>query len=267
MALVGDGITNVEAFAIPAGIAPDGTNVPQHGLLTVRWESSHTDKLHQVYVNERLAGATIDEQQRQIIIGIPLLLQTAVKIEVYATEPGLADVEQDISSSQLSPQQGRIQLDYLRNYDMPAGGHTDYYFDSGSGTIDYDTPLNTRSMDTWLRWQDKSGFGLSSFGLSDFGYDASATIGFGAGFFGNEKFGFDADSLSWRSRQFEAGEYKFAVRVTDRFGNVDDGPAQTTSEPAHRSTASTVYFEASVLLVDDGCCEVVLFYLRIWQRR
>ena len=71
----------------------------------------------------------------------------------------------------------------------------------------------------WPGWQDKAGFGMSRFGLGDFGYDGAAAIGFGKGSFGYGQFGFDEDPIEWVSKTLPAGTYKFAVKVTDRFGN------------------------------------------------
>ncbi len=42
---------------------------------------------HQVYVNGRFAGATIDAEQRQMIVQIPTSFESAVRIEVFAVPP------------------------------------------------------------------------------------------------------------------------------------------------------------------------------------
>ena len=109
---------------------------------------------------------------------------------------------------------------------MPLDGTGQVFSDSGSGAVDYDKPLAGYGLRLWPAWQDKGGFGLARFGESDFGYDGSAAIGFGRGAFGKGNFGFDADIIGWQSAELATGEYKFAVKVSDRKGN--ESPAAET---------------------------------------
>lgn len=225
--LLSDGISNVRALAIPAGITADGKVTENVSSVLVKWRSGWLDKLHQVYVNGRLASVTSDCEQREIAVPIPSSEQTAVRIEVFATEEENAHIDQSEELNPAAIQQGRAQIDFAKTHNLPTGATVDYCYDNGSGNIDYDNPLNISPISLWPRQQDNAGFGLSSFGKSDFGFDSSASIGFGKGNFGFGEFGFDACLMNWQSNQLSAGKYTFGVRITDSFGNVNDSSSET----------------------------------------
>ena len=67
MSVYREGIENVEVFRLPDGIAADGGSACVCGAAIVTWRSSHAGKLHQVYVNECLAGMTIDCEHRFVL--------------------------------------------------------------------------------------------------------------------------------------------------------------------------------------------------------
>jgi hypothetical protein len=86
MALISSGIENIRAFELPCGIWADGESVGSPRTALVKWRSVWDDKFYQVYVNGQYAGATVDSQQRQIIVQIPTSLESPVRIEVFAIE-------------------------------------------------------------------------------------------------------------------------------------------------------------------------------------
>lgn len=135
----------------------------------------------------------------------------------------------------------------LRGQNLPIGATCQIYFDGGSGEIDYDNPLNDLPIRIWPAWQDKSGFGMSSFGKSDFGYDSSAAVGFGRGSFGQCQFGFDADTFEWKGPQLQAGVYKFAVIITNQAGNqsnaIETEPITVTPLPKPAEQLSIFSFD------------------------
>jgi len=236
MALISSGIERVRTFELPGGVWADGRYVGAPRLALVRWRSSWSDKLYQVYVNGQYGGGTVDSQQRQIIVQMPTSLETVVRIEVFAVETEEADT--DFSDEvDLSPgQMGRVRISLLRSQNLPIGGIAQIYFDNGTGEIDYDEPLNDLLIRVWPAWQDKAGFGMSRFGVSDFGYDSAAAVGFGKGSFGHGQFGLDADTFEWIGPSMEAGVYKFGVKVTDKAGNESSGSetGEVTVIPAAR---------------------------------
>ena len=219
MVLISSGIDRVRAFELPSGVWADGRYVGAPRIALIKWRSSFRDKFHQIYVNGRYGGSTVDSQQRQMIVQIPTCLETPVRVEVFAVEADQADT--DFSNEiDLSPgQTGRVRISLLRRQSLPIGAIAQVYFDNGTGEINYDSPLTDSPIRIWPAWQDKAGFGMSRFGVSDFGYDSAAAVGFGKGSFGNGQFGLDADTFEWTSPPMNAGVYKFAVKITDRVGN------------------------------------------------
>jgi len=235
MGLISSGIENVKVFELPCGIWAGGQYFASSRFALVKWRSSFSDKFYQIYVNGRYAGTTLDSWQRQMLVSLPASLESPVRIEIFAVEPEQADT--DFSDEQNLPagQGGRVRISMLRGQNLPVGATCQIYYDGGTGQIDYDNPLNDLPIRIWPAWQDKAGFGMSSFGRSDFGYDSSAAVGFGRGIFGLCDFGIDADTLEWMSPQLAAGVYKFAVKVTDHTGNqtsaVETEPITVTPLP------------------------------------
>lgn len=196
-------ISKVRAFALTAGAA------------VVKWHSTSSDMLHQVYVNGRFAGATVEPMQRQLIVPILLSVKAAVRVEVFAIEPGYSD----INYSGWQTQTGRAKIEFPRTDNLPTGGNVDYYLENNR--------LSNRSIKIQPEFADKGGFGLSSFAMSDFGYDGSCAPGLGKGNFGFGWFGFDSDMLCWQSGQLEAARYKFDIKITDNLGNAVDEQIET----------------------------------------
>jgi len=222
MGLVSSGIDRVRAYALAQGVRADGRCVDEPLSVFVKWRSEHEDKFCQIYVNGELAGVTTGLGQRGIIVPILSAWSSAVRIEVFAVEPSEAHI--DFSSQLPSRQQaGRIKLSWLRSMALPFEGTAQIFSDGGGGQIDYDEPVSKEDIGLWPSWQDKFGFGLGQFGEGDFGYEGSAALGFGIGLFGKGEFGFDADEVNWESDELETGRHKFAVKITDRFGQVSNG--------------------------------------------
>ena len=234
MVLISSGIDRVRAFELPSGVWADGRYVGAPRIALIKWRSSLRDKFHQIYVNGRYGGSTVDSQQREMIVQIPTCLEVPVRVEVFAVEAALADT--DFSNEiNLSPgQTGRVRISLLRRQNLPIGAIAQIYFDNGTGEINYDSPLTDSPIRIWPAWQDKAGFGMSRFGVSDFGYDSAAAVGFGRGSFGNGQFGLDADTFEWTSPPMNAGVYKFAVKITNGVGNESSGSdtRQVTVTPA-----------------------------------
>ena len=218
MSLYSNGIDSVRAFDLPAGIRADGQFLKEPRVALVKWRSTWSDKFHQVYINGRYAGATLDCQQRQLIVHIPTSLECPVHIEVYAVE--IEHVDIDFSSELiLSPaDSSRITITLLRSQNLPTGATAQIYFDNCTGQIDYNNPINHTPINIWPAWQDKAGFGMSRLGLSDFGWDSTAAIGFGKGSFGYGQFGLDADTIEWTSPILPGGTYKFGIKIRDESG-------------------------------------------------
>jgi hypothetical protein len=206
--MLSEGISRVRAFTLAIGTA------------VVKWHSTYSDKLYQVYVNGGFAGATVELTQRQMIVPIPLSQKTAARIEVFAVEPQFADVDFSDELDSRENQTGRVKIEFPRTDNLPMDGKADYYLEENK--------LNNGNIKIQPDFADKGGFGLSCFGNSDFGFDGSAAIGFGKGDFGLGWFGFDACLLLWQSEQLQAGKYKFDIKITDNLGNTTDGQETET---------------------------------------
>jgi hypothetical protein len=173
---------------------------------------------HQVYVNGRYAGTTLDSRQRQMVVPIPTSLDAPVRIEVFGVEAEYAYTDFGSELVQPHADSGRVKITLLRSQNLPAEATAEIYFDNGTGQIDYDHPLTASPIRIWPAWQDKAGFATSGFGLSDFGYDSAAAVGFGKGSFGHGHLGLDADTIDWTSPPLPQGVYKFGVKVRDKSG-------------------------------------------------
>ncbi len=218
MSLHRDGIENVRALPLPDGVAADGCPAAISSVVLVTWRSSHAGMLHQVYLNGRLAGATVDAEQRQLVVPAPASFQAPVRVEVVAVEA--KDAHLDLADElDPPPTCGRVRLSILRSQDLPVGARANVYCDHGTGQIDYDTPQDATPISIWPHPQDKAGFGMEQFGVNDFGYDSAACVGFGKGSFGNGQFGMDADTVEWISPSLPLGRYRFAVKILDEHGN------------------------------------------------
>lgn len=235
MMLTENGIESVMAYELPCGIWSGGEYFASPRTALVKWRSGLSDKLYQIYVNGQYAGTTVDNQQRQMLVSLPMSFELPVRIEVFAVEPNEADIDLGEVLECPAGLTGRVKIIMLRSQKLPVGATAQIYFDNGTGQIDYDTPLNDLPIRIWPAWQNKAGFGMSCLGRSDFGYDSSAAVGFGKGSFGRGEFGLDADTFEWTSPQFSAGVYKFAVIITDEPGNqsssVETEPVTVTPLP------------------------------------
>jgi hypothetical protein len=218
MSLISNGIDSVREFVLPAGIQADGRHVPTARVALVQWRSAWSDMFHQVYVNGRYAGTTLDSQQRQIVVPIPTSLDAPVRIEVFGVEAEYADIDFSSELIQSHAGSGRVKITLLRSQNLPAEATAEIYFDNGTGQIDYNQSLTAMPIRIWSAWQDKAGFAMSGFGLGDFGYDSAAAVGFGKGSFGHGQFGLDADTIEWISLPLPQGVYTFGIKIRDKSG-------------------------------------------------
>ena len=223
MSIIRAGIGSVRVFVLPDGTGLTGQAARMSGSAVVDWHSSNAGMLHQVYLNGRFAGTTIDPEQRRLVVQSPSSFETPVRVEVVAVEPDQAHVgfSDEIEQSAVS---GRVKVALLRSQALPLEATANIYFDHGTGGIDYTLPLNTSPIRIWPCRRDKAGFGMAAFAAGDFGYDSAASVGFGKGVFGRGEFGQDADAIEWTSPALPSGSYRFGVRIADSRGS--EGPAR-----------------------------------------
>ena len=237
MGLISSGINRVRAYGLSAGIGSDGRTVNEPASVLVKWHSEHEDKLYQIYVDGEIAGVTTDRMARSMMVSVKPTKSVSSKIEVFAVEPfeSLVDFGESLEKSGVS---SRVRVKFSRSISLPFCGRAGVFHDNMTGQIDYQTAINSEPIILWPAWQDKCGFGLSGFGRSDFGFDGCGAVGFGRGSFGYGEFGFDADEIVWESCELQSGTYKFAVKITDIFGNSDEGTVESESVVLVNAAAS-----------------------------
>jgi len=258
MSLDGSKITDVRAYILSAGIVRDGECVRETRRAVIKWHSGWSGRLHQVYVNGRYAGTTVECEQRMLVVAVPGELLTAVRIEVFAVEMDSCqrDFSGQLDSAVVSS--GRVRLRIVRCQQLPAGAILSIYGDGGTGQIDYQSPLSSGPIYVWRAWQDKCGFGMSGFGSCDFGYDSAAAVGFGRGSFGYGQFGLDADLIEWVSEPMSSGSYQFGIRVEDSRGKkseaVEVGPVfvNTSARPVDEVSVDSYDEDANLLVLKVG---------------
>ena len=257
MKLISEGIENVRAFELPAGIWANGDCVGTPRTALVKWanKTNQGEMFYQVYVNGQYAGATVDNQQRQMIVPIPSSFESAVRIEVFTVEAAQAHTDFSKELVRAPAASGRVRISLLRSQNLPSDATAEIYFDNGTGVIDYSQPLSNRVIRIWPAWQDKAGFGMSRFGAGDFGYDSAAAVGFGKGSFGHGQFGLDADTIEWTSPLLMAGVYKFGVKITDGAGNKSSA---SETEPITIIPAAKPAEQVSISSFDKQTNELVL---------
>lgn len=226
MSFARDGIENVRVLVLPDGVAADGRCAAVSRTALVAWHSSLEGMCHQVYLNGRFAGSTLDAEQRQLVVHAPSSFPSAVRVEVIAVAPKDAHLDFTRELTPLAPGSGRVRLTLLRSQTLPMEATANVYGDHGTGQVDYAEPLNPMPISIWPCRQDKAGFGMAQFGAGDFGYDSAASIGFGKGNFGHGQFGLDADAIEWIGPPLPLGRYRFGVRIADGRGN--ESPASET---------------------------------------
>jgi len=219
MAVSTENIAQVKARAFPAGGLSDGALVPLAGLALVSWQSSESEKLFQVYVNGRWAGATMTASQRSLLVQCDPLEVAAIEVVSVDSAERVIDFSGELEG--FSELDGcRVVLSWPRRGKLPRDSKAVIYGDGGEGSINYDEPIAT--VDIWEGPADKWGWGLDGFGAGDFGYSGAGAVGWGKGSFGEGEFGFDADIQSFESEPLAAGRYKFAVRISDTRGNLGE---------------------------------------------
>ncbi|MBM4029534.1 MAG: hypothetical protein FJ280_29670, partial [Planctomycetes bacterium] len=132
MSFVRTGIENVRVSVLPDGVAADGQGATISRAALVTWRSSRTGMCHQVYTNGRFAGATLDAEQRQLVIHAPSSFASAVRVEVVAVAPQEAHLDFSGVLGQVAAGSGRVRLVLLRSQALPLAATANIYCDHGT---------------------------------------------------------------------------------------------------------------------------------------
>ena len=114
---------------------------------------------------------------------------------------------------------------------MP-GDYAMLHGNSGSGSIDWNTPVTPRRYELYPRGTGLYGFGRAPFGRHRFGRShASGTPGFGRLPFGRHPFGHGTTVIEASELLTECGTYNYGFACYDEIGNVHSGtPDEVTLE-------------------------------------
>jgi hypothetical protein len=220
MKLIGNGITSVRAYILPAGVYADGQFAASPRWAVVHWRSAFENMYYQVYVAGKFAGVTTSTTQRRLLVPVPDCHIYPVTIEVFAVRPEDADLDLSDELAWSYSGASHVRLKILRSQQFDTGGTLNIYSALVGSFFNYEQPLNDLPIPLWPCWQGKTGFGLCRFGRSDFGWDSSAAVGLGCGCFGMGEFGLDADAIVWESEPLPDGWYRLALVFTDQHGNM-----------------------------------------------
>ena len=122
MGIIREKIKNVVAAELAAGVWGDGQATVQSRAALVEWKSSWQDKFYQVYVNGCFAGASVDTEQRQMIVRLPNSFGSSVRIEVFAVEASDADIDFSEELAESRGHSGRVMLRILRSQNFTSRG-------------------------------------------------------------------------------------------------------------------------------------------------
>lgn len=181
----------------------------EHGrLIHVQWSAPQQgNRLVQLYVNNALAGQTMEPQQREAWLICPI--GRHYQIELIAVEP--MDVGVSCPSLLAGPDpatQPSGSFTLLRDEALPIDATLSVDIDGGSGVervplFAADTP--------------RGGFG-AIFGEGGFGYDASTGPGLGVGQLGYGPLGTGGSALCWRNDALSPGDHTLTLSLADGDG-------------------------------------------------
>ena len=157
---------------------------------------------HQVYVDGRLAGATLSTADRSVIVAAP---QTAASaIEVAAVDPGDRLTDFSAALAGFTDAQGTcVRLVWAGGRYLGADlDHFDVY-GGPTGTIDYTQPLNAEPIAPLVNGQDREGLGCGGFGRGGWGRSAM--------------------TFTFVTQKYFNGTYSFEISAVDAAGNVAPG--------------------------------------------
>jgi len=214
-------IEQVRASGFPGGAAGEGVwFLP--GVVLLRWRSEACERLFQAYVDGRWAGVTSHPEQRELLVACEHEHPAAIEVVWVSPDCKYVDYSGHLSGWHEGDGAHAV-IEVVRQGVLPADGTAVLYWDGGTGAVDYTSALAERSI--WAGLSETWGWGLDGFGVGDFGYSGTGAPGWGRGVFGRGEFGFDADALEFVTEALSLGTYRFAVRIRDGVGNLDDGAA------------------------------------------
>lgn len=132
----------------------------------------------------------------------------------------------------------KITLQFVVPSGFRKGDYAKLFSDAGSGTIDYDTPVDNRLYQLFPAGAGVFGFGHAPFGRFRFGHaHAMRAVGFGHLPFGHFPFGLASAEITAVHQVAACGTYKYAFKVYDAAGNPQSGAPDEISVTVHTAPA------------------------------
>lgn len=138
----------------------------------------------------------------------------------------------------------KITLQFVVPAGFRKGDYAKLFSDAGDGTIDYDTPVDTRLYQLFPAGAGIYGFGHAPFGRFRFGHGhAMRAIGFGHLPFGHFPWGLGSAQITATHQVSACGTYKYAFKTYDAAGNPQSGDPQEVSVTVHTAPAKPTGLE------------------------
>jgi hypothetical protein len=202
---------------------------------TVTFRSTNAGKVHQLYVNGRLADWTDTTGERSF----PLDADGPCELIVAAVGPPSRATD----FSHLLPADARrpgwvFEATVPRRCELGRSDRLEVLGDRATGELDA-APL--ASVEAWPEHVPRWAWGEDRFGCGGFGYDGARAPGAGLGAFGAGPFGLDAGAVRFRLPLAESGQHTLVPRSVAPDGTTADAQPRSfeSSPPPAAPTAVT----------------------------
>lgn len=127
-----------------------------------------------------------------------------------------------------------ITIEFTVGVGYIPGDYAKLFGNSGSGAVDYNTPLTNQTFNLFPNGAGIYGFGHAPFGRFRFGHAHSMRApGFGHAPFGHFPFGLGAVVITAKQRVTACGTYKFAFGCYDSADNPHTGTPEVATVAVH----------------------------------
>jgi len=124
-----------------------------------------------------------------------------------------------------------ITVQYTVGLNYRLGDYARLHGNSGSGEIDWDTPITGDKIDIFPDGAGIYGYGHYPYGHNPYGHAAALGVaGYGHYPYGHNPYGYGAVSITSKVPVTRCGDYKFGFKVYDAAGNAHTGtPGEVTA--------------------------------------
>lgn len=132
-----------------------------------------------------------------------------------------------------------ITIQFTVGPDYRPGDYAHLHGNSGSGAIDWETPLTREVLDLFPDGAGLAGYGHAPYGHYPYGHaSAMDTPGYGHCPYGHYPFGHGAVTIEANIEVASCGSYIFGFAVYDTAGNAHSGTPEETTVEVHTAGAA-----------------------------